>query len=101
MKVIAITTNGVIVWEKDLMGQHTIHLRSYNNQIEYKTDISYFVKEKLRPNDIVACNDNTFILDLTNKHGCGILDVIVTDNARIQPVHRVSTEINDHLISEQ
>ena len=90
MKVVTINKDGVIVWERDLMGQHTIHLRNYNNQIHYKADISYFVKEKLKPNDIIACNDSTLILDLTNKHGTGVLDVIVIDNARIQPTHRVN-----------
>ena len=96
MKVVTINKHGVIVWERDLMGQHTIHLRNYNNQIHYKADISYFVKEKLKPNDIIACNDSTLILDLTNKHGTGVLDVIVIDNTRIQPTHRVT-----HLIKKK
>ena len=77
MKVVTVNKKGVVIWEKDLVkGQHTIHLRSYNNQIVHKTDISYFTKENLKPNDIIACNDHTIILDLTNKDGTGVLDVL-------------------------
>ena len=53
MKVVTINKHGVIVWERDLMGQHTIHLRNYNNQIHYKADISYFVKvEKIEEDSL-------------------------------------------------
>ena len=80
MKVVTLNKNGVVIWEKDLVkGQHTLHLRNYNNQIVHKTDISYFTKENLKPNDIIACNDHTIILDLTNKDGTGVLDVVILD----------------------
>ena len=80
MKVVTVNKNGVLVWERDVMGQHSVHLRNYKNQVIYKKDISYFIKDRLKLNDIIPYNNNTIILDFTNKHGTGVLDVVCLDN---------------------
>ena len=77
-KVVSINKNGVVIWEKNTKEHHSLHLRSYSKKMVFKTMLDYFTQDelKLKPNDIVGCTDEFFILDMTNKFGLGVLDIV-------------------------
>lgn len=66
------------MWEKDLVNLYTIHFLSYDNDPESNTPLEYLKNDelKLKPNDLIACEDSTFVLDLTSKYGTGVLDLV-------------------------
>ncbi len=79
MKVVKADERGVVVWEKDILGNHSLQLRNYSNRKIFKIDINYFAQDKddpLKLNDVVGCTEKLFVMDLTNKFGLGVLDVV-------------------------
>ena len=75
-KVVSIDLNkGILVWEKDILEKHSLHLRSMNNKLLFKTHLLELDTRPQRINDIVHCGRNLVIIDLTDKFGNGLLDM--------------------------
>ena len=81
-KVVAFLSTGILVWEKNVLERHCIHLRSYQNGLIFATKLSYLEVEdsktdsKLKLNDIVGGPTNKVIIDITTVLGTGILDIV-------------------------
>ena len=76
MKVVCIDLEkGILVWEKDILEKHSLHLRSLKNKLLFKTNLEPLETRPQRVNDIIQCGRNMVILDLTDKFGNGLLDM--------------------------
>ena len=86
-KVIAFLSTGILVWEKNMLERHCIHLRSYQNSLIFVTKLSYLEVDednskkdysKLKLNDVVGGGPTTnkVIIDITTVLGTGILDIV-------------------------
>lgn len=82
MKVVKADKNGILFWERDIFGNHSLQKRDFRNKMIFKIDLDYFVQDdlQLKPNDIIDCSDSKFVIDFTNKHGSGVLDVVSYKN---------------------
>ena len=81
-KVVFANDDGLLVWEKDASENHSIHFRNYKNQLEYTTDLKYLATTskddfKLKLNDIIECDKELIIIDMTKTiDGTGVLDIV-------------------------
>ena len=81
-KVVFANDSGLLVWEKDAQENHSIHFRNYKNELVYTTDLKYLATTsrddfKLKLNDIIECDKELIIIDMTKTmNGTGVLDIV-------------------------
>ena len=81
-KVVFANDSGLLVWEKDAQENHSIHFRNYKNELVYITDLKYLATTsrddfKLKLNDIIECDKELIIIDMTKTmNGTGVLDIV-------------------------
>ena len=81
-KVVFANDCGLLVWEKDAQENHSIHFRNYKNELVYTTDLKYLATTskddfKLKLNDIIECDKELIIIDMTKTmNGTGVLDIV-------------------------
>ena len=81
-EVVFANDSGLLVWEKDAQENHSIHFRNYKNELVYTTDLKYLATTsrddfKLKLNDIIECDKELIIIDMTKTmNGTGVLDIV-------------------------